>query len=282
MNHHWSGFLLLAQQGNTTPPSTGTPSTAATPAATESTMSLWNYIQHGGLLGYVLIGLSVAALAMIIHNLLSIRYERLVPADALSRLEQMLANGSFGEAEMFCKNPEHASFLTRVVGSALTRCNRSPLGMMEFRSALEEAAQAEADEVHRTNDGIGIIAAVGPMLGLLGTVFGMIGAFATIGKLEGAARSNELATFMSMALVNTAQGLGVAIPCTVAFSLFRRRIDRLMQRVGVVLERIAADVSGRAAPAARPAARASMSPIAPVAAPSNAPLPLVSPRGVAQ
>ncbi len=282
MNHLWSGFVLLAQQGTTTPPSTATNTPATPPAAADSAMSLWNYIQHGGLLGYVLIGLSVAALAMIIHNLLTIRYERLVPADSLSRLEQLLANGSFGEAEMLCKNPENASFLTRVVGSALTRCTRSPLGMMEFRSALEEASQAEADEVHRTNDGIGIIAAVGPMLGLLGTVFGMIGAFATIGKLEGAARSNELATFMSMALVNTAQGLGVAIPCTVAFSLFRRRIDRLMQRVGVVLERIAADVSGRAAPAARPAPRPSIAPISPVAAPSNAPLPLVQPRGVAQ
>lgn len=271
--------MLLAQQGTTTQPSTGTPASSA-PA--ETSMSLWNYIQHGGFLGYVLIGLSVAAFAMIIHNLLTIRYDRLVPTDALSRLEQLLGSGSFGEAEMFCKNPEHASFVTRVVGSALTRCNRSPLGMMEFRSALEEAAQAEADEVHRTNDGIGIVAAVGPMLGLLGTVIGMIGAFASIGKLEGAARSNELAVFMSMALVNTAQGLAVAIPCTIAFSLFRRRIDRLMQRVGVVLERIAADVSGRAAPAARPSPRASISPIAPVPAPSNSPLPLVQPRGVAQ
>lgn len=279
MNHLWSGLVLLAQQGTTTQPSTGTPASSA-PA--ETSMSLWNYIQHGGFLGYVLIGLSVAAFAMIIHNLLTIRYDRLVPTDALSRLEQLLGSGSFGEAEMFCKNPEHASFVTRVVGSALTRCNRSPLGMMEFRSALEEAAQAEADEVHRTNDGIGIVAAVGPMLGLLGTVIGMIGAFASIGKLEGAARSNELAVFMSMALVNTAQGLAVAIPCTIAFSLFRRRIDRLMQRVGVVLERIAADVSGRAAPAARPSPRASISPIAPVPAPSNSPLPLVQPRGVAQ
>ena len=83
------------------------------------------------------------------------------------------------------------------------------------------------------------IAAVGPMLGLLGTVFGMIGAFQTIGTLEGAARSNKLAEFMSLALINTAEGLMVAIPCTVAFAVFRRRIDRLGADAGVIAEELA-------------------------------------------
>jgi biopolymer transport protein ExbB len=153
------------------------------------------------------------------------------------------------------------SFLVRVFGSALTRCSRSPFGFMEIRTALEEAGQREADRLNRSIEWIGLIAAVAPMLGLLGTTIGMIGAFNSIGSLEGAARSRELASFMSLALVNTAEGLAVAIPCTAAFSLLRRRLDRLIGETGEVIENLAVYIenpaTGGAAPraAARPAAR---------------------------
>jgi biopolymer transport protein ExbB len=117
-------------------------------------------------------------------------------------------------------------------------------------------------KLQRLNNGLGVLAAVGPMLGLLGTVIGMIGAFNAIGSLQGSARSTELARFMSLALVNTAQGLVVAVPCTVAFALFRQRIDRLAGDVaGEVLERLAEDLAAglarraAGARAAQPAAR---------------------------
>src|SRR4051812_5974885 len=100
---------------------------------------------------------------------------------------------------------------------------------------------------------------MGPMLGLLGTVLGMIGAFATIGSLEGAARSKELAGFMALALVNTAEGLAVAIPCTAAFSILRRRLDRLIGDAGEVIENLAVYIENPAAgerAAARPRAAA--------------------------
>ena len=93
-----------------------------------------------------------------------------------------------------------------------------------------------------------IIAAIGPMLGLLGTTIGMIGAFATIGQLEGAARSNELSNFMSLALVTTAEGLLVAIPCTVLYTILRRRVEKLAIDVGDIVESLASLLS---APAGR-------------------------------
>jgi len=95
------------------------------------------------------------------------------------------------------------------------------------------------------------------MLGLLGTVIGMIGAFNAIGSLQGAARSTELAKFMSLALVNTAQGLVVAVPCTVAFALFRQRIDRMVTDVAAdVLEPLSDDLAAGLSMAARPGAQA--------------------------
>ena len=147
--------------------------------------------------------------------------------------------------QAYCKQPENDTFLTRVFGAALVRCARSPFGFLEIRSALEESGQKEVDRLTRVTDAIGLIAALGPMLGLLGTVFGMIGAFGSISDLEGAARSRELAGFMALALVNTAEGLAVAIPCTALFAVFRRRIDRWTGEVGEITETLASYLEHR-------------------------------------
>jgi biopolymer transport protein ExbB/TolQ len=130
-------------------------------------------------------------------------------------------------------------FLTRLVSAALIRAMSTSEDLSDFRASVESVGPAEVDRLHRSTDLLGIIAAVAPMLGLLGTVIGMIGAFRTIGQVVGAQRSTELATFMSMALVNTAEGLVVAIPCTVAFALFRRKIDGMVDWVSKELERLA-------------------------------------------
>jgi biopolymer transport protein ExbB len=227
---------------------------AATPAAPAvAGKSLWDYIMDGGLLGFFLIGLSVFALTLMIRNMLAIREERLAPGDVLDAIEEKFREGKFRDAEKLCK-AEDAPYAARIVGKALGRCLNSPYGMMEFRTAVEDAAADETDRLHRMNDWIGILAAIGPMLGLLGTVIGMIGAFSTIGSMTGAQRSNQLATFMSMALVNTAQGLVVAIPCTVAFAIFRRRIDAMVSKIGQRLDRLNTAAQARTAPAGKKAA----------------------------
>lgn len=238
-----------------------TDATPSTTAAPPREMTLWTYIQDGGLLSYVLITLSIVALGLVIRNLIMLRINRLAPRGIVSRLEELMAQRNLGAALTFCREPDNACFITAVMESAITRAARSEFGMMEFRTSVEEAAQGEADELHRMNDLIGVIAAIGPMLGLLGTTIGMIGAFRTIGALEGAARSNELATFMSMALVNTAEGLVVAIPCTVAFSLFRRHVDSMLKRMGADLERL---ISAATSPQVEARARAAAAAPAPV------------------
>lgn len=229
-----------------------------TPAAPEpAPTTLLTYIQSGGLLSYILIVLSFLALGLIIRNLIVLRMSRLAPPQVVHRLDVLLRENDTSGALAVCNDPANRSFITGVFGAALARCAKSPFGFLELRSALEESGQTEVDRLHRLTDGIGILAAVGPMLGLLGTVIGMIGAFDTIGRLEGATRSQELARFMAMALVNTAEGLAVAIPCTVAFALFRRRIDHLATEASVIVEELAGHIeqaSGGEKPAApRPA-----------------------------
>jgi len=228
---------------------------------TGSTKTLLEYIQAGGKLGYVLVALSFVALGLTILHFIQIRPSQLGPEDAVTEIEKLLRAGDVEGATRYCRTDERGSFLTRVMGQALGRCSRSSFGLLELRSALEEAGGKELDRLHRTTDSIGLIAAVGPMLGLLGTVFGMIGAFGSISALEGAARSRELAGFMALALINTAQGLAVAIPCTVLFAWFKRRIDTQAADVAVTIDDLAGllekkdEVAERTPRPSRPVAR---------------------------
>lgn len=220
--------------------------TARAPILAEggSSMSLLEYVRAGGALGYVLMALSVLAVALIVRNLLVVRRGLLAPAELVDSLSRQLRAGDLAAAAKACDEDPGHSFVATVMAAAIRRCTGNPMGQFEARAAVEEAGQSATLKLQRLNNGLGVLAAVGPMLGLLGTVIGMIGAFNAIGSLQGSARSTELARFMSLALVNTAQGLVVAVPCTVAFALFRQRIDRLATDVAnEVLERLAEDLA---------------------------------------
>ncbi len=229
--------------------------------------SLLDYIHDGGIVSYILVLVSFVAVTLVIRNMLIYRKSKQAPDDAYIRLSELLKGGDTEGATAFCAAQENRSFLTRVFGSALQRCERSPFGFLELRSALEESGQREADRLHRYNDSIGIIAAVGPMLGLLGTVIGMIGAFRSIGQLEGASRSSELASFMSVALVCTAEGLIIAIPCTILFSMFRRHVDHLISEIAERIEELTRNLEAMSggsddkAAAPLPARRAAPAPL---------------------
>jgi biopolymer transport protein ExbB len=221
-------------------------------------MSLLEYVKAGGSLGYLLIALSVVVVALIARNMLALRRGVLSPPGFAKELSEQLRKGAVAAAAKSCAEEASRSYVARTMAAAIRRCAASPMGALEARASIEDAAQVETMRLHRLNNGLGVLAAVGPMLGLLGTVIGMIGAFNAIGSLQGAARSTELARFMSLALVNTAQGLVVAVPATVAFALFRQRIDRLVTDVAVSdLEPLADDLAAgigaaqRAAGAAR-------------------------------
>lgn len=251
------GLIGIAQQDGSEMP--------AAPAAEATDATLWHYLSSSGVVGLVLLVLSICAVALLIMQMYGFRREKLAPPELVDGLSKLIRDGDWDSALLSCRAPENDCYLTRIFASAINRCGKSSFGMFEMRKALEDAAQRETDKLYRQTDLIGLIAALGPMLGLLGTVFGMIGAFGSISELEGAARSRELASFMAMALVNTAQGLAVAIPCTAAFSLMRRKIEKIVTEVAEVCEDMTAAVSagGKAPPAVRPVVRTPSTTIAP-------------------
>jgi biopolymer transport protein ExbB len=233
------GVSLLATILAATPPTGG----ALPFGSGNQPISLLEYVRAGGPLGYVLLTLSVIALGLILRNLYLFRIAKLAPTAVSMQLSRLLRDGDIEGARRYCQDPQARSLLTGMFRSAIDRCLRTAPSERNVRAIVEESGANAIGRLHRLNNPVGIIAAVGPMLGLLGTVIGMIGAFHSIGALEGAARSTQLARFMSLALVNTAEGLIVAIPCTVIFSMFRQRIDRLAGEVGEIADSIAADLS---------------------------------------
>ncbi len=227
-------------------------------APAKKSMSILDYINSGGALSYVLVLLSVLAVGMIIWNLIELRLTRLAPPELMEQLRKLLAARQVEAAIDLCKRREYDSFLARVMANGLSRTLKSPFGFLEVRAKLEEAAAREVEVLDRPTNVIGMLAAVGPMLGLLGTVIGLIGAFGVLSGLEGAARSNELSRFMSYALVCTAEGLVLAIPCTFLYAIFRRRTTRLVAMIGAEAETLVAglQVAGAPAMAAKPAGAA--------------------------
>jgi len=206
--------------------------------------SLLDHVLSGGPIGFAIIALSFVALVLVIAHLVQVRSSKMAPPEVVGSLDQLLRKNDVDGATAFCQDPENDCYLTRVFGAALVRCSRSPFGFLELRSALEESGQEQTARLHRSTDGIGLIASVAPMLGLLGTVVGMVGAFETISLTEGMARPDELAGNISVALITTVLGLLVAIPATAVFTFFRNRIESLVTQVAQVTEELSAHLEG--------------------------------------
>lgn len=189
-------------------------------------------INAGGTIGFLIIGLSVAMVALIVEHLLSIRRRALMPPGLAEDLHKLIAAGQYAQAEKVCR--EQPSFLSYVVVSGLQDIG---LGYSAVEKAMEDASQEQAARLYRKIEYLSVIGAIAPMLGLMGTVWGMILAFS-----EFAQKANpqvaEFAPGISRALVTTLLGLCVAVPALASFFLFRNRIDEMVAEIALKAEAI--------------------------------------------
>lgn len=209
--------------------------------ATETT-NLLEMIFGGSPIGVgvilLLIVLSMVSLYFIADHFLTVRRQRLFPESQLAELEKLIAAKKIDEAIDFCYQREHDSMGGRVIGAGLQRYRNSQFGFAEYRSAVEEAGAAETSRLFRRTEVLATIAAVAPMLGLTGTVIGMIEAFMTIANQDGAAQAQDLAGGIGQALVTTLMGLAIAMPTMVACNYFRHKIEAIVALAGNRIEHI--------------------------------------------
>lgn len=189
-------------------------------------------IHSGGLIGYLTIALSVAMVAMMIEHLLSIRRETLLPSALATELHKLLTAGQIAQAEQLCR--QHPCLLAAVTSAGLQGL---PFGYDAAEKAMEDTAQEFAARLARKVDYLSVIGAVAPMMGLTGTVWGMIQAFGEFAEKANPSPS-DFAPAISEALVTTLFGLVVAIPAMAAHAWFRNRTDEFVAEAALQAERL--------------------------------------------
>jgi biopolymer transport protein ExbB len=197
---------------------------------------LFSIIQAAGWPIYPLILCSIVALALIIERLSSLRASRVAPASLTDEVVTVTRN-SLPAADVVNKLAQN-SVLGQVLASGLRAVIAEPrITEQALRQAFESAGRAAVHRLERYLNTLGSIAAVAPLLGLFGTVVGMIEIFGSQAP-SGGTNPALLAHGISVALYNTALGLIVAIPSLMFYRYFRGRIDEVSIEMEQSAERL--------------------------------------------
>ena len=201
--------------------------------------TLMQMIKQGGWAMYPLGLFSVGMVFFIVQNALTLREKVLLRPDLTPDFVQLMKDKKVIEAHTLCK--ENETLFTYVFAAGLERCDTKggEINYGKVKEAIEEASTEEVTQYMKAIDYLSIIGATAPMLGLLGTVSGMIKAFQTIGS-KGMGKPAELAGNIGEALVTTATGLIIAIPCMLAYYYFRNNFIKstatLGRNIGALLD----------------------------------------------
>lgn len=204
-------FVVQAQTGGTAAP--------AAAAAQQGGKSLWDLWKVGGPVMWPIGLCSVAGIGLAVYCGIQYRLMKMARLDVQVNLSNAIDALDFHSANLVCNNAP--CMLTSIMKAGLTRLSNSEdLDVASFEKAMEEASIEETNEWQKPLGHLSLVSQIAPMLGLLGTVTGMIGAFDKIGM--GAMGSPEkLAANIGEAMITTAAGLIVAIPCMFAYFYFK-------------------------------------------------------------
>jgi len=199
-------------------------------AGTVEKTTLMTLILEGGWAMIPLGLMSVAMIYFIVQNGLALREKVLLRPDLMPDFINLMKDKKVVEAHTLCK--ENETLFTYVFGAGLERCsvNRA-VNYEKIKEAIEEASTEEVAAYMKPIDYLSIIGATAPMLGLLGTVSGMIKAFQTIGQV-GMGKPQDLAANIGEALITTATGLIIAIPAMLCYYYFRNSFIKSTASMG--------------------------------------------------
>lgn len=183
---------------------------------------MWQIVTAGGWLMLPIIACSVIALAIVVERFYTLRENRVLPANLVADVWRLASTKQLTEEKV--REYQQSSPLGRVIAAGLLNRHKDREAMKE---AIEEVGGQVAHELERYLNALGTIAAVTPLLGLLGTVIGMIKVFTNITTV-GVGNPALLAGGISQALVTTASGLMVAIPALIFYRFFRGKVDGLV------------------------------------------------------
>lgn len=179
-------------------------------------------IQAGGWLMLPIIVCSILAMAIVGERAWTLRRSRIIPQHLVAQVWHLLKKRKLDSAQL--AQLRSGSPLGRILAAGLANRHHERAIMLE---SIEDAGRHEVHGLERYLNMLGTIAAISPLLGLLGTVIGMIKVFGAI-QVQGLGNTGALAGGISEALITTAAGLLVAIPALMAYRYFRRHVDGLV------------------------------------------------------
>jgi biopolymer transport protein ExbB len=185
-------------------------------------MNIVEFFEKGGPLIYPLLVLLIWGLYIIGVKLIALRRDNVINQQVIDHVENLLLERKIPEATAYCK--QNAVAMTRVLLAAILNYEKSEA---ELKEILEEAGRQEVPKIRSHLAALGTIAGVAPLLGLLGTVLGMISVFATLSQ-ETNVNATMLAGGISQALITTAVGMVIAMPTLAFYNYFTNRVQNFI------------------------------------------------------
>ena len=226
-------LFAVATQWVLTLPLSAQDTEVATEVADESQeKSLIDMYKAGGWAMYPLTLLSIGGFGLIVYNFLAVRPEPILNTAATVQIDEALAAIDVEKAKTICQ--ENPSPITNIIGAGMNRVDVNNFDPEQVREAIEESSSEELAGPFVLINYLSVVGSLSPMVGLLGTVSGMVKAFNVI-EAEGAGSAQALAGNISEALITTATGMIVGIPAMFFFFFFKNRYGKITSRIGRVV-----------------------------------------------
>ncbi|QDU32896.1 Biopolymer transport protein ExbB [Poriferisphaera corsica] len=197
------------------------------------------FMWAGDFLGLVIIwtllAMSAFSIGFSVNLMLGYRRKKMMPEETLKKIEVQLGNRQYREAITEADN--NPSYLCKIIGAAL---HEAPNGFVSMERAIEETSDNETVRILRPLEYLNVLGNIAPMVGLFGTVYGMIRAFQELVAAGGNAEPGKLAAGISTALITTFWGLVVAVPALTAYALIRNKVDAYASEAVLVAESLIA------------------------------------------
>ncbi len=206
---------------------------AAPASAPKKNLLEWLYESLGLTYIFVFLVLSFILVALVVMNILSARRENICPSQLMDNFEAQLNEKRYQEAYELAKADD--SFLGSVLSAGLAKLSASYQHAIE---AMQEVGEEENMKLEHRLSYIALIGTLSPMIGLFGTVDGMIRSFWVIATAGGTPNPAQLAEGISTALLTTLIGLAIAIPAIAIYNILRNRVQRLVLEVGITSEEL--------------------------------------------
>ncbi|MGA2032932.1 MAG: MotA/TolQ/ExbB proton channel family protein [Thermoguttaceae bacterium] len=237
-----TGEPAIAVNAPTTAPVANTTAAPAAAPGREliSTTDLWRIIRDGGPLMLAIAACSFLLVTFVLERAISLRRGRVIPKPFVARFLQQLRDGELDRQEAMQLCDENTSPVAKVFAGAVRKWGRPSV---ELEQAIIDAGERVTNGLRKYLRLFYGIATVGPLLGLMGTVLGMIQTFNVIAAHDALGRAELLAGGIAKALLNTAGGLAVAIPASIFYVFFLSRVDKLIVDIDALAQEVINTIS---------------------------------------